>query len=765
MGTFKLNSRDTVTPRRGIRAAAVCGVASLALLGGSSIAAADDQCANADIRAAQGSTRLPDCRAYEWISWQNPGGNLAGVDMQLKPSQSYARADGNKLAYFATSELGDGGRGIAQLHHFGERTANGWTSRPAVSLTSVDAITDSLASSQANLIPSRDVSALGFWTYRSLGPPNPLTSGGSIYVASGLGTEQWVSAPELGLSPPSLWNGVVIGGSPDFSTVYFTSPVPLTTQAGDDVRTGDGIYEYRDGVLSPAGVLPNGTVPADGVFAAGTDGALGGSNYEPLRYRNHVSADGRRVFFTAAVGGVRQLYVREDGARTRLLSHALGAPTVPSTLGVANISDAALWSDVPSGSAFATVDGSRAVFRSRDVLAPGAEAAPAGDKKTYRVDVATGALTYLPEVAGAPLALDADASRIVWRRSDPDQRRSLMFWDEQTGTSTLVDGRRVEDSSEIAWLGVTPGGAVTTLQSTLPLDPAFPDTNGRAQVYRWELGDAAPTCLSCVAGVTYDSNANLSSFSMSTTEYATGNEGSPAFYGQIAPRAMSSDGRRVFFDTRTALVSDDQNGVRDVYMWEQGRGVSLLSDGRSDKPSWFHDASTSGDDVFVTTAARLDPADRDGSYDIYDVRVGGGFAATPVADCTGDGCQPPVTPGGQPIRSGSDQVGSEANGPDDLAPSPAKIGVKRVARDRTGATIRITTSSAGTVQVSGSRIATVRRSPSKTGALTVKLQPNRAARRLLARNGKVAVTVRVRFAPRVGKAVATTVRTTIKRNR
>lgn len=766
MGRITVNSHvaTAAAPRRLTRAtAAVCGAAALALLGGAANSQAADQCANADIRAAQGAAHLPDCRAYEWISWDNPGGNLSGVDVQLKPMQSWARADGDKLLYFATSQLGERTRGIAQLHHFGERTAHGWTSRPAVSLTSPDAITDTLVSSQFNPILSADGSAFGFWSNRTFGPPNPLTFGGSVYVSSGVGTERWVSAPEPGLTSSGS-TGVVIGGTPDFSTVYLTSDAPLTTQAGDSARSGVGIYEYRDGVLRSAGVLPDGTVPPGGVLPAGGATAPGGTYDEPLHRRNQVSADGRRVFFTATVGGGLQLYVREDGARTRLLSHALGAPTAPSAQGVRNL-DTTGFGFVSGGHAFATADGTRTVFLSRDVLASGAESAPADDVKAYRADVATGALTYLPEVRGAPLALDDDASRILWLRVDPGASRSIMLWDEQSGTSNAVDGARPQAMNEIAWIGMTADGSVTTLQSTQPLDPAFPDTNGRSQVYRWTIGDAAPRCLSCRIGVTYGSHANLSSFSTSPTEFATETEGFTGSTGQLAPRAMSADGRRVVFDTRTALVEDDQNGVRDVYVWEEGRGVALLSSGTSDKASWFADASESGDDVFIVTAGGLDPADRDGSYDVYDVRVGGGFAATPVTGCDGDGCQPPVTPGAPPSGPGSDQIGSEANGPDDIAPSPAQLSVKRVTRDRTGATLKIATSTAGTVRISGARVAAVRRTVARKGSLTVRLRPTRAARRTLTRRGKLAVTVRVQFAPRTGKAVATTVRTTIKRKR
>jgi hypothetical protein len=55
--------------------------------------------------------------------------------------------------------------------------------------------------------------------------------------------------------------------------------------------------------------------------------------------------------------------------------------------------------------------------------------------------------------------------------------------------------------------------------------------------------------------------------------------------------------------------------------------VALISSGTSQKESAFLEATPSGDDVFFLTAAQLAPQDADDTFDIYDARVGGGFAA------------------------------------------------------------------------------------------------------------------------------------------
>jgi hypothetical protein len=128
-----------------------------------------------------------------------------------------------------------------------------------------------------------------------------------------------------------------------------------------------------------------------------------------------------------------------------------------------------------------------------------------------------------------------------------------------------------------------------------------------------------------------------------------------------------SDSGRLFFNSADALVPRDSNGTTDVYEYEppQGEGqpasnncsvpspsyspssggcVDLVSSGTSAEESAFLDASESGDDVFLLTAAQLAPGDFDTAKDIYDARVGGAVSegAKPPA-CEGDACQNPVS--------------------------------------------------------------------------------------------------------------------------
>jgi hypothetical protein len=110
----------------------------------------------------------------------------------------------------------------------------------------------------------------------------------------------------------------------------------------------------------------------------------------------------------------------------------------------------------------------------------------------------------------------------------------------------------------------------------------------------------------------------------------------PGWTGVSVERALYqsrylSDTGRLFFNSADALVPADTNSKADVYQYEpNGEGscasptgcVSLITSGTSQQESAFIDASASGNDVFVFTAARLvEAADKDTAFDIYDARV------------------------------------------------------------------------------------------------------------------------------------------------
>jgi hypothetical protein len=175
------------------------------------------------------------------------------------------------------------------------------------------------------------------------------------------------------------------------------------------------------------------------------------------------------------------------------------------------------------------------------------------------------------------------------------------------------------------------------------------DTNGTRQFYLYDREDNSIVCVSC--------NRNALQSKTNADSRAPGN----GFFGIVtAPlesRTMTADGR-VFFDTGDPLVAQDTNGRRDVYEWSNG-APHLLSTGDGDSNSYFAEADTNGDNVFIYTRSRLVGWDHDDAMDIYDARVGGGLPEPPPgpADCQGDACQNPPSPPLETTPSSEGYVG------------------------------------------------------------------------------------------------------------
>jgi hypothetical protein len=160
---------------------------------------------------------------------------------------------------------------------------------------------------------------------------------------------------------------------------------------------------------------------------------------------------------------------------------------------------------------------------------------------------------------------------------------------------------------------------------------------------------------------------------------------------ELGNRAISEDGTRIVFGTAERLSPGALNGLQNIYEWHENPGsgegsVSLLSGGVGEQPVEDAVISPSGRDVFFVTTAGLVAQDTDGLGDIYDARLGGGFAQPPAAReaCSSDACQGPLTNPAALLVPGSVSQAPEAGVPAAAATPPKSTARAKSARCRKG---------------------------------------------------------------------------------
>ena len=106
------------------------GVACLCVLGlaaflgsGTSSAAAADACPNAEIRAAQNASNLPECRAYELVSPPDKEGNTVDPRATIQSAP-----DGNVVAYSVSNGFGGAEASLNGGYYIARRSGEGWSS-------------------------------------------------------------------------------------------------------------------------------------------------------------------------------------------------------------------------------------------------------------------------------------------------------------------------------------------------------------------------------------------------------------------------------------------------------------------------------------------------------------------------------------------------------------------------------------------------------------------------------------------------------------
>jgi hypothetical protein len=702
-------------------------------------AAAADSCPNAAVRAQQNATRLPDCRAYELV---NPSGNDIG-EVNRVPNMS---DDGNTVVYTSVVLGNDALGGGTSSISVARRGTDGWTSTSA-DPTSLTAGPDHQGTTEVISFSSDYSKALLMSTLSLVGPDVDVDD--DYYVVDvGRGTSKLMSQGILRFpfSP--------IGATANLDRVVFdvvSSP------------SEDGIYASDGTTRQLLSVDENGTPFASPVAVGkasdrGLGVGVGGGSHRPFVERggsHGASDDTQLVYFYGLttsdldLGVSGPLYLNDHGAST-----PVSASQRTGDVGTVHL---AVFIS-------ASRNGSTLYFNSTAQLTD--TATPGGG--IYRFDVPSRTLTLLTPDAGEPTGL-----HMLGGMASDDQ--SHIYF---TSTSDLAPGATVGSNNAYVWteaggvrfiatLGggdlihrVTPDGRFALVLSSTSIGGA--PTDGRQALYRYDDATRQLTCVSCRP----DGSPSQGSADLDSQGYGIPN--APNYHN----RAITKDGSVVFTST-DRLVPDDQTDSQDVYIYRDG-GVSLLTSGAGDSPSFIGDVSDDAKNVVVVTRSALVAADQDAEeFDVYDVRVDGGFLTPPPLrdPCRGDDCQGPAAPQVRPAEPGSSRVTSPGNVP--MAKVVKKVGMSRLTASqrstlaRTGkVTLSVRVTGGGTVSIRGrgrvgGKTTTVGRGSGgvlKRATTTAKVtfRLTTAAQRELSRKHRLSLTLQTRLSG-VSKAVTSIV--------
>jgi hypothetical protein len=577
-------------------------------------------------RPPAGGPTLADGRAWELVSPVQKNGGAPSAPAGPLGGDFQAAAQGGALTWSSQSSFGEAPEGAPPLSQYiSSRGTAGWSSENLSPPTLSGAYHELGDASPYRLFSEDLARGLLFGGDRCRGEgsecpvANPPLAGSdapagyedyyeresSAYTAL-LGD---ANAGFLTIAPKNFELRLA-GATADLRHVVLKSCAALSANA-IDVPAGEGcageaqnLYEWGGAGLVLLNLLPGETTGTPGAALAAPAGA--------------ISEDGSRVYFQEA----GSLYLRE-GALTKLLPESSGATFQAAS----------------ANGAIAFFTKATHLFRY--------SAAGAGQS----VDLTPGG-----GVAGA-LGASQDGSTVYYQDGAGIER-----WHE--GATTLVtSGRGAALPSDYppatATARVSADGAQLLFLSGVPLS-GYDNTDLNSGQADSEV-------------FLYDAAAGLRCISCNPTEerpMGPSTIPAPTTLG-YAPRVLSAGGR-AFFESADSLVLGDTDEAPDVYQWEaQGEGscaapggcLSLISGGRSAGGASFIDASAGGADAFFLTEGSLVGADGGGA-DIYDARVGGGFAEpSPPIACEGDSCQslpsaptdPTLTtllsgPGNPPVR-------------------------------------------------------------------------------------------------------------------
>ena len=662
-------------------------------------AAVTDSCPNAELRALNDSSGLPDCRAYEMVTPPYKQG--------FEPKKpNYG--DG-AVAYYSIGSFDGNLYGGLGNQYVARRSGTGWKTIAMNPPGEQWVFYLSPEGTQSGM--SNDLrSALWLMRPRSDGPgerdaDHPERT--AIYVRRPDGVFSLI-APN-----PGTANLRVLAVTPDLSHVVFGVDPGLGV-------LGANVYEAIDGEQVQR------TVGVDNTGAPLVSPCPQG-----------ISADGRVIFFGAGsqFSGCYRPRARVGGATTIEMSASQCTRGAGDPGGLCN-------ADAPVNPVGFARDGSRAFMTTTQQLVNGDTDAT---NDLYACDIPAG--TVAPELplntcpnlrklttgaaGGADVesmgGISKDGSHVYFvahgvlaaNHGANDQTavagaHNLYVWqtnaEHPAGHTTFMARLTANDVGGNSATQTTPDGRYLVVTTTDPLvsSGAGADTDSAGDVYR------------------YDSQTG-EWLRLSTD--TTGSGGNAELGALVWFRdAMTDDGHTVVFTTPEALAGADSNGDTDVYAWREGQ-VSLISPSGGADPG----ISASGTDIYFTTTRQVTAADSDTSSDVYTARVDGGFDLREPGPCEGEGCSgaPSAPPA---LASGAGGLGGQG---DVQEPAPRftlraiSAAQRRVMAKSGRVTVTVTASKPGSVSA---RVTTTIGGKPSNGA---------AARDTMTQAGSVQLTLRL----------------------
>lgn len=663
-------------------------IASILLLAAPNVARAADNCPNAEIRAAQGATNLPGCRAYEQVSPTDKAGYNA------LPNR-YQAVDGDRGFFYG---LGSGAAfpgsqfNLPRMFYRGDREVNqGWST--ALLSHPPQGLSPDATQGAFDGIAAEDGRSLLVDTKFKLLPvgtdPFSVTHGAeSVYRYNADGTVAWISSnmPDGNGWEPGARVIQRGGTTPDLGQVVFSStlgsldadrPVMPATDCNSSTTFSDyGCLYISDGdTVELVNVAPNSetdVIPGGGYLGSQTAGGGG------MHTQGALSDDGSRLVFSSSLYPPenlfedatpwRQLYLRDRNVgETTLVSKQNEAPHNPANRQV--YFQAASWAPGHGEG--------QILFSTADQLTAGAPAGGgiysydvASDQPTYLLPASYsepgsgGQCTQLPNNCSGVIQVSEDLSRIYFASSAACNAGSALWPGVTECVADQSQDSTLEKSVSNIYMYEAASGKVTFIARLAGgLRHAAPGTISASALLNTEglVADQTKQVSQVTKGsgrfFVFQARPELtdppvdvgSSFHVwrhdaldpGKVECISCGDDPAATEGLLTrpvdrnlmgntgslnkpPTWITDDGQTVFFNSRAAVVPEDTNNETDAYVWENGK-ASLLTAGKDSSPSYFLTADSSGTSAYVASLDRLVTQDRDFLYDLYAVRRNGGF--------------------------------------------------------------------------------------------------------------------------------------------